>query len=185
MFSGLVHRGVVVHTRRTDELRDDHALRTVDDEGAVVGHQGEVPHEDLVLLDVVRFEVGHTDADLEGRLVGHVALLAFLDRVAGVRIDRVTHEVDLRLPHEVDDRRRVAKHLVHTDVKKPLERFLLYLDEVRHLEDVLDLGKTLPLGFPEILGFQLHEMKHSFFIFALLAEITLALCPPIRFPDFF
>ena len=180
VFTGLVHRGVVVHTRRTDQLRHHDALRAVDDEGPVVGHQREVPHEDLVLLDVVGLEVGHADADLEGRLVGHVALLAFLYRIAGIRIDRVTDEIDLRLAHEIDDRRRVAQHLVHSDVKKPPERFLLHLDQVRHLEDVLDLGKTLPLGFPEILGFQLHEMKHSFFIFAILAEITLVLCP--RFP---
>ena len=182
VFTGLVHRGVVVHTRRTDELRHHDALRAVDDEGTVVGHQGEVPHEDLVLLDVVGLEVGHADADLEGRLVGDVALLALLNRIAGIRIDRVADEIDLGLAHEIDDRRRVAQHFVHSDVKKPLERFLLHLDQVRHLEDVLDLGKTLPLGFPEILGFQLHEMKHSFFIFAILAEITLSLCPRFLFP---
>ena len=30
---------------RTHELRDDHALGAVDDEGAAVGHHGEVAHE--------------------------------------------------------------------------------------------------------------------------------------------
>ncbi|MNU94438.1 hypothetical protein D3C71_844210 [compost metagenome] len=38
------------HTRRTVQLRDDHALGAVDDERALVGHQGHFTHVDLLLL---------------------------------------------------------------------------------------------------------------------------------------
>src|SRR4028118_1343454 len=37
---------------RAVELRDDDALRAVDDEGAGVGHQRDFAEEDLLLLDV-------------------------------------------------------------------------------------------------------------------------------------
>ena len=37
---------------RTHELGHDDALGAVDDEGALVGHHGEVPHEDRLLLDL-------------------------------------------------------------------------------------------------------------------------------------
>ena len=35
------------------ELRDDHTLRTVDDEGAGVGHERNLAHVDLLLLDIL------------------------------------------------------------------------------------------------------------------------------------
>ena len=39
------------HTRRAMQLRNDHPLRTVDDEGTFSGHQGHFTHVDLLLLD--------------------------------------------------------------------------------------------------------------------------------------
>ena len=41
-----------VGARRAHQLRDDHALGAVDDEGAAVGHHGEVAHEDRLLADL-------------------------------------------------------------------------------------------------------------------------------------
>jgi hypothetical protein len=38
------------HARRAVQLRDDDALGAVDDEGALVGHQGHLAHVDLLLL---------------------------------------------------------------------------------------------------------------------------------------
>jgi hypothetical protein len=38
------------HARRTVQLRHDHALGAVDDERALVGHQGHFAHVDLLLL---------------------------------------------------------------------------------------------------------------------------------------
>ena len=45
----LIH---ILHARGADELGDDDALGAVDDEGALVGHHGEVAHEDELLLDL-------------------------------------------------------------------------------------------------------------------------------------
>src|SRR5690606_38779407 len=35
------------------QLGDDYTLGTVDDEGAVLGHQGDFPHVDFLLLDIL------------------------------------------------------------------------------------------------------------------------------------
>ena len=76
--------------RRTVHLGDDDALGAVDDEGALVGHERDVAHVDVLLLDVldgagagflVGFEHDQAQLDLQRRGIGHVALDAFLDVV--------------------------------------------------------------------------------------------------------
>ena len=76
--------------RRAVHLGNDHAFGAVDDEGAVLGHQRNVAHVNVLFLDVLdRFGAGllvhieHDQAqrDLERRGVGHRALLALLDVV--------------------------------------------------------------------------------------------------------
>ena len=49
---GLAPVVVVEHAGRTVHLRHDHPLGAVDHEGAVVGHQRQVAHVDVLLLDV-------------------------------------------------------------------------------------------------------------------------------------
>ena len=56
----------VVHAGGADDLADHHALGAVDDEGAGVGHQGEVAHEDLLLLDLLGLLVAQADAAPSG-----------------------------------------------------------------------------------------------------------------------
>src|SRR6202022_22706 len=75
------------HARRTMHLRDDDALGAVDDKGAVHGHERDVAHVDVLLLDVLdRLRAGllvdieHDQAQrhLEPRRIGHAALAAFV-----------------------------------------------------------------------------------------------------------
>ncbi len=54
--AGAVRLATVVvkeHTRAAVQLGHDDALGTVDDEGTVLGHQGDFPHIDFLLLDVL------------------------------------------------------------------------------------------------------------------------------------
>lgn len=69
-----IHLGAVVHARGADELRDDDTLSTVDDEGALISHHGEVTHEDELLLDLAGFLVGKTDVGQKRSLIGHILL---------------------------------------------------------------------------------------------------------------
>ena len=69
------------------ELGNDNALRAIDNEGAIVGHQRNLTKEDLFFLDVAnrqgfRFRIlvinGQPDLHLEGHAITHAALLALL-----------------------------------------------------------------------------------------------------------
>src|ERR1039458_215672 len=86
------------HARRTVQLADNHALGAVDDERAVVGHQRNFAEEHFLLFDVphaffLRFGIlgihGQADGDLEGRRIGHAALLALLHVVLELQPHRV------------------------------------------------------------------------------------------------
>ncbi len=75
---------------RAVHLADDDALRAVDDEGAVVGHERHVAHVDVLLLDIehrlgigvgVDFEDDQAQRHLQRSRIGHPAKLAFLDVV--------------------------------------------------------------------------------------------------------
>jgi hypothetical protein len=86
------------HARRAVQLADNHALRAVDDERAVVRHQRNFTEEHFLLFDVpyallLRFGIlrihGQPDGDLEGRRIGHAALLALLHVVLELQTHRV------------------------------------------------------------------------------------------------
>jgi len=78
----VVCRGALeVDARAADQLGEDDALGAVDDEGAALGHEREVAHEDRLALDLAGRVVHELGGDEQGRGVGLVALLAVLDRV--------------------------------------------------------------------------------------------------------
>src|ERR1019366_6989597 len=73
------------HARRTMQLRNDHALRAVDDKRAVLRHQRNFAEENFLFLDVadgfyarlgILIKDGEPDRDLQRSGVGHAALFA-------------------------------------------------------------------------------------------------------------
>ena len=134
---GLVRLLVVVHAGGADDLRDDDALGAVYHEGAARGHEREVAHEDLLLLDLLRLLVAETHAHLERSGIRGVARLALLLGILGLLVHGVVHEAQLQVARVVRDRVHVAEHLAQARVEEPLVGLLLDLQEVRH---VLDLG---------------------------------------------
>ena len=81
LVGGLVGGALEVDAGRADQLGDDDTLGAVDDEGALVGHQREVAHEDRLALDLAGLVVHELGGDEERRGVGEVLLLALLDGV--------------------------------------------------------------------------------------------------------
>ncbi len=137
--------------RRTVHLRDDDPLGAVDDEGALVGHERDVAHVDVLLLDVldraraglfIRLEHDQAQLDLQRRGIGHVALDAFLDVVFRVlelvgdvfedgafvevldREDRLEDRLDALI---------LARTAAHFALQELLIGGALHLDQVRHL----------------------------------------------------
>ena len=152
------------HARRAVQLRHDHALGAVDDERAVVGHQGHLAHVDLLLLDLLdhlgRMRLAVVDDHLQlgahGRRVGEAALLALahVER----RLGHVVFD-ELHLDHAVvrhdregrDEGGLQALGLAFLRVNVFLQEghvgLALHRQQVRHVEHARALAKALADAF--------------------------------------
>ena len=150
------------HAGRAVHLRNDHALGAVDDEGAVVGHERNVAHVDILLLDVldrtragllVDIEDDEAQRHLERRGVSHAALTALVD-VVFRRLEFVFDELELRRIGKIGNREDRFEDGLQALVGTPADgllhqqelviRCLLNLDEVRHLRHFFDFPEKLP-----------------------------------------
>ena len=147
---GLAAVVVEEHARRTVHLGYNDALGAIDDEGALVGHERDIAHVDVLLLDVldrtcagflVHIKDDQAHLHLQRSGIRHVALLAFLD-VELRRFELVGDEIQNGALGEILDREdrledglharvatRARGHILHQEV---LVRTLLNFDEIRH-----------------------------------------------------
>jgi hypothetical protein len=132
-----------VHTRGADELGDDDTLGAVDDEGAALGHEREVAHEDELLLDLACLLVDEADVNEERSLVGDVLGTALLHGMRGIA-ELVLAERDLHGPGGVLDRARLGEGLGKALVHEAVEGLLLDTDQVGKLHDLVDLAEAHP-----------------------------------------
>ena len=120
-----------VDARRTHDLVDDHALSTVDDEGAALGHQGQFPDEHFLLLDLAGLLVDQTAGDIHLGREGRIATLRLFHIVAGaLQPVLATDEVQLQLAGVVGDRGEALQLLDQALLQKPFEARALYLDQI-------------------------------------------------------
>ena len=158
---GLAAVVVVEDARRTVHLRHDHPLGAVDHERAVVGHQRQVAHVDVLLLDVahalgagivIHVPYDQAQRDAQRRGVGHAPLVAFLDVVLRL-LELVLDEVQRRPLREVADREHRLEHLLQAEMRpllrpqvhlqEALVRGALHLDQVGHHRDLGDVPEAL------------------------------------------
>ena len=125
---------------RADELRDDHALGAVDDEGSPLRHHREVAHEHRLLADLARLRVHEADRHRERCLVGEVLLAALLD--GELRLpEAVLAELHRQGAGVVLDGRNIVDRLPEAFAEEPIEGLALDVDQVGEVEDVLEAGK--------------------------------------------
>ena len=129
-----------VGARRAHELRDDDALGAVDDEGAALGHHGEVAHEDVLLADLAGLLVDEAHHHGERRREGHVLVAALLDGLRGLA-ELILAELDEQLLGVVTDGRDVFDGLLETLLEEPLPRRPLDVDEIGNRQRLVQLGK--------------------------------------------
>ena len=125
-----VAKDVAVNTRRTDKLRHDDALGTVDDETTRVGHQGEVTHKHFLIDKFARSFVGKADGQAQRTCVSGVAKMALCFGVLGRGFDFVIEKVQTEVTGKVLDRRKVLKYFGNALFEEVTVTFLLHLDEV-------------------------------------------------------
>ena len=130
---------------RANQLAHHHPLGSVDDEGALVGHHREVPHEDRLLLDLASARVHEPRPHEDRRGVGHVLFFALLHRElrrwTEVWILRIELELETQLAGEVLDRADVVERLGEAALEEPLEGVPLDGDEVRQGQGFVNVGK--------------------------------------------
>ena len=157
----------VVHAGGADDLGNDNTLGAVDDKGTGLSHQGEVTHEDLLLLDLLGLLVAQADADFQRRGIGGVAHFALLHTVLGRFVHAVVNERQLQVAGKISDGAHIVEHFAQSRVQKPLVRFFLDLQQVRHRDDLFMFreapadGSAVILFVPQI-ALQFH---HTPFLF--------------------
>src|SRR5579864_2657821 len=156
ILAGAVRLALVVieeDAGRAVHLRDDDALGAIDDEGAVLRHQGHVAHIDVLLLDVAdraraRVLVDVPDDEpqrhLQRRGKGDATLLTLFDVVLRL-LELVAHEFEARAVGEVADGKDRLEYLFeantgaalrrHVHLQEMIVRAFLHLDEVGHRRD--------------------------------------------------
>jgi hypothetical protein len=158
---GLALVVVEEHAGGALELRHHHALGAVDDERALLGHQGQLaevhlltallPHGARLRLLVV--VVDHeAERHLQRNGEGHAAVVALLHRVLGIT-EVVAVELQLGVPVVIGDREDGLEHRLQPDflaalgrhvlLQKLLVRLPLDLDEIRDLDGRRNLPEVL------------------------------------------
>ena len=131
---GIVVDGVV-DARRADELADDDAFGAVDDEGAPLGHDGEVAEEEALFLDFAGLLDAEFDINEERLGEREVTLAAlFFGVFRGPQFVVAKNEVHLG-PGEVLDRRDLVEEFAQADANEPVEGIELDLNEVGDIEN--------------------------------------------------
>ena len=151
--AGEVHAGAAV------DLGDDHAVRAVDDETAVLGHQGQVAQEHLVFLDEPRVLVDQLELGVHGRLVGDVLLAALLGgvgRLAQTVLQEVQHQTGAAALLGLVDGEDFLEGTLQPDVVTPVggpvglqegpEGVHLNLGQVGKRNHVRDVTESLDAG---------------------------------------
>src|SRR5271167_4645574 len=139
------------------ELRDDNPLGAVHHEGAVRSHQWNLAEVDLLLLHVfdrapavLHVPYNQLNLDFERSSEGHAALVAFLD-VIFWRPEFVSDEFERSGLVEILNREDRLEYRLqafifalvraHVGLQKFFVRTLLDLDEIRYIDNLLDLAE--------------------------------------------
>ena len=108
-----------------------------------MGHEGEIAHEDLLLLDLAGLLVMQAHLHLHGGGIGGVTGLALLHVVLGLLVHGVINEAQLQITGIVRDHIHIGKHLFQAGLQKPLVGILLDLQQIGHRHHFFVSGKVL------------------------------------------
>jgi hypothetical protein len=133
------------------------ALGAVDDEGAFLGHDGEVAHEDLGLLDLARLLDGETGVDPQRRRIGHVPGAALLLVELGLPEGVVDKAQLVVLAGVVGDGVDLIEELLQSLTLEPIEGFELGLDEIPYGQHLGDAAVRIAASSGKKLA---HTQKH-------------------------
>ena len=142
VLAGTVLAGAVEHAGRTNQLGNDCTLGTIGDKGAGIGHEREVAHEDLLLLDLAGLLIEQTGSDVQGRCIRSVPFLTFFNGILGGFVQAVVHKLQHEIAGIVLDSGNIVEDFVQTFLQEPVVRVFLDLDQIGHANHFVDAGKA-------------------------------------------
>ena len=174
---GLAFVVIEEHARAAVHLGNDDALCSVDDEGAVGGHERHVTHEHVLLFDVldrlgagilIDIEYDEAKRDLQRGRIGQIALHAFFNVELGL-FELVFHKLENGCLAEILDRKDRLEDTLDPfavgglgGVARPQEEVVggfLNLDEVRHFKHFTDFTVIFAQAFLTEEGLS-HVRRH-------------------------
>ena len=138
LLARLILRRRIIHARRTDQLGDDDALRTVDDERAVLRHERKIAHEYFLVENFVLHLVHEADFHPQRKRVRRVAVAAFLLVVFRLVAETMVEKVKLKVVGVVGNRGKILEYLADTFLNERIVAVLLNLYEVGNVNDFVD-----------------------------------------------
>ena len=144
---------------RTVELRHDHTLGSVDDEGTGGRHERNLAHIDFLLFHFLDRRLGcflvhdrQAHLGAQRRSKGQAALLTFLD-VERRHAERVADELEARILGMALDRENAGERRLQAFILAPVgrrellqergKRLNLGRQQIRHLQDAFAFRETL------------------------------------------
>ena len=128
----------VIHAGRTDELGDDDALRSVDDERAVVRHQRQVAHEHFLIEHLIFHLIDKADLDAQRKRIRRVAVAALFLVILGFVAESVIEKIELEVVGVIGDRGKVLEYLADTFLNERVVAVLLNVHEIGNVNDLVD-----------------------------------------------
>ncbi len=151
---GAVGGSLEIDARRTNQLRNDNALRSIDDERAFVGHLREIAQEDILLDGFGNIRPSQQHRNIERAGIGQVALDALFDGMLGVakpilqapflRLRAAAGEIQFHALVIRLDGRDLVEQIAETFALEALEGIQLHLDEIGQAEVDRDARVIFP-----------------------------------------
>ena len=157
LFACFIVLHLIIDARRTNKLGNDNTFCAVDHKGAGRCHQREITHEDFRFLDLARFLVEKACSDAQGCRIGSIALFAFRYRVIGFFVELVVHEVQNQISVEIRNAGDVVKNFLQTFLQEPVVGIFLNLDQVRHIENFIDVREAHACVLAKLYRLNIHH----------------------------
>ena len=138
LLTGLVHLHAVVNARRSHELGNDNAFRTVD-KRSVVGHKRKVAHKHVLIDNVVGDLVYEPDFNAERARERSVPVPALLLVVLGLSVKIVVEKVQFEVIGIVGYRRKIFENFAYPLANESVVRIFLNFDQIREFDRFFDL----------------------------------------------
>ncbi len=161
MLARFVDLVVKINARRTHQLANDNTFSTIDDKRTMLGHEWKIAHENVGFFDFASFTVFQTNENFERRSIGHVALFAAINAVFRV-VEGIVHKFQRQIFGVVNNGRNIIQHLAQICFQKTLVRFLLYLDEIGHVQNLINAREAHALSQFSHLNLMHHKSYHPF-----------------------